>query len=322
MRLTLFLLLGLLAAPAAAQPFANAPLPGADFLRADGGDPVPDTTAPWQYYPLEIGNVWEYEEQDLFGNDTGRTLRRHVAGDTLAPNGHRYFFIEIAFFSGGAREAGGFVALRYDTLSARVVELYHGGVEDASPEVPCPLDADFGSVAECFTGELYDVTGGYDGVLDFEPDTTVTGVPYKTYETSYEVIRYVAGFGEVLYVKLKGLEQYVLEACRVGGEEYGMLRYPVASEDGVPEMEALTLSAYPNPFRDRLAVAFELAQAGPVVVEVVDVLGRIVRRRDLGVLPSGRREVVLGGAGLPAGMYVVRVAAGEGRAERRIVRVR
>jgi len=39
-------------------------------------------------------------------------------------------------------------------------------------------------------------------------------------------------------------------------------------------------------------------------------------------VPPGRREVALGGEGLPAGLYVVRLAAGEERAVRRVVRVR
>src|SRR5690606_10966466 len=108
------------------------------------------------------------------------------------------------------------------------------------------------------------------------------------------------------------------------GEEYGerYFDFPTVSNEAPPELEALALAAYPNPFRDRLTVAFEVARAGPVVVEVVDVLGRVVRRRDLGVVPVGRREVALGGDGIPAGVYVVRVAAGEERTVRRVVRVR
>lgn len=291
---------------------ANTPLPGPDFLRADGGDPVPDTTAPWRYYPLEIGNVWEYAVLDHFGNDTGRTLRRHVAGDTLAPNGHRYFFIEIAFFSGGAREAGGFIALRYDTLSARVMELYDGGIEDVTSRAPCPFDADFESVVSCYTGEEYFVRGGYDGVLDFEPDTTVTGVPYKTYETSFELIRYSAGFGEVLYIELKGKDQFVLEACRVGGEAFGVLQYPVADESGPPEPDALALSVFPNPFREQLSVVVDVARPGRVEVELLDVLGRTVRRLDAGWLSPGGQTLRLSGVGLAPGLYVVRVRTESG----------
>ena len=46
-----------------------------------------DTTV---YYPLEIGNYWEYV--DIF---TGKISRRTVIGDTLMPNGKQYFIVNI-----------------------------------------------------------------------------------------------------------------------------------------------------------------------------------------------------------------------------------
>lgn len=327
LNLSLLLLIALASAlPVQAQPspFANTPIPGADFLRS--GEAEPDTTSPWRYFPLQIGDVWEYAILDLGGNDTGRMFRRYVSGDTLAPNGQRYFLLDYAFFNeSGFREHGRSVMLRYDTLSARVMELYDGGVEGVTSRAPCPFDADFESQVECEgPDKFYFVTGGYDSVLDFEPDTTVTGVPYKTYEGSAELIRYAAGFGEVLYVELKGKDQFVLEACRVGGEAFGMLQYPVASEEApaLPEATAM-LEAWPNPFREHITVALDLPQAGAARLEVVGVLGRVVRSRDLGALPPGRHEVLLRTADLAAGPYLVSLVAGEVlRATRTVTRLR
>ncbi len=324
MRLTTLLLLGLLAAPAAAQPLANASLPGADFLRAGGGDPVPDTTAPWRYFPLHVGNAWEY-----YNYATGGRYRVDVLGEETINGLHYFLWRERTYDAGGnATGTWGPRPVRFDTTTA--TPRYLTFVDTEQWMVPCPLDAPFNSEIACPEWEpTYEVGGGYDGLLAFGGEFPGTGTDtvrtaVKTYYSyhpghTYDY-RYAADIGFVF-----GDDGYAsggIYYAKVDGVEYGQPFYPVASEDGVPEVEALTLSVYPNPFRERLTVAFEVTRPGPVVVEVVDVLGRVVRRRDLGAVPAGRREVALGGEGLPAGLYVVRVAAGEGRAVRRVVRVR
>lgn len=76
----------------------------------------------------------------------------------------------------------------------------------------------------------------------------------------------------------------------------------------------LTVTAAPNPSRGRAAVSFGVAEAADVRVAVYDALGREVAVLADGPRTPGRHRVDLDGARLPAGVYVVRVAAG-GRAE-------
>ncbi len=320
MRATFYLLLTTLlltALPVRAQtlPVANAPTPSADFLRSGGAEP--DTTAPWRYYPLGVGDAWEYEVQDRFGNDTGDTRRLHIERDSVAANGRRYSLLTFSLFrADGAVFVFGSVPLHYDTLGARVFELHPKGFEQSYSGAPCRFDADFGSTAKCYgPSDSYFVTGGYGGALDFEPDTTVTGLSVKTYEGSADLVRYVASFGEVLYVEVKGEDVYVLEACRVGGVEYGRRQFPVAAEPSAPEgpEAALALEVWPNPSGARATVAFTLARPGAVRLRVVDALGREVLRQEAGVLGAGRREVALDGRGLVPGLYVVEVLTEEGR---------
>ncbi len=326
MRLTLFLLLGLLAAPAAAQPLANAPLPGADFLRANGGDPVPDTTAPWRYFPLAVGNAWEY-----YSYFTGERRRVDVYG-TETHNGRDYFLWHESYYDadGNATGTWGPRLVRFDTTTATA--RYLTLVDTEQWMVPCPLDASFNSEIVCPLRD-YEVGGGYDGLLAFGgefpgtgTDTVRTAVKtYYSYHPGHTLdYRYAADIGFVFAEGELGASG--IYYSKVDGVEHGVSVLPpftVDAEAASPEpMAELTLTAYPNPFGERLTAAFEVARAGPVVVEVVDVLGRVVRRRDLGVLPPGRREVALGGEGLPAGLYVVRLTAGEERTVRRVVRVR
>lgn len=92
---------------------------------------------------------------------------------------------------------------------------------------------------------------------------------------------------------------------------------------GVPEGGApfavRALTASPNPFTPRTALAFDLARAGTVELEIFDLAGRRVRRLAHGHYAAGRHALAWDGrddAGLevPSGLYVVHFA-GVGRHE-------
>jgi hypothetical protein len=79
---------------------------------------------------------------------------------------------------------------------------------------------------------------------------------------------------------------------------------------------ARLLGVLPNPSRDGCTIAYELAQAGEIVVEIYDVSGRAVRRLSAGERGPGRYDVGSGlawdgrsgsGARAAAGTYFVRL---------------
>ncbi|HYE57759.1 MAG TPA: T9SS type A sorting domain-containing protein [Rhodothermales bacterium] len=74
---------------------------------------------------------------------------------------------------------------------------------------------------------------------------------------------------------------------------------------------AMALTVAPNPFGTAATVRYRMAEAGAVRLEVFDVLGRHVQERDFGVLAAGDHSLPLDGTGLGAGVYVVRVTAGD-----------
>jgi hypothetical protein len=84
----------------------------------------------------------------------------------------------------------------------------------------------------------------------------------------------------------------------------------VAAEPLAPDVpEELALSVWPNPSRGGASVAFTLAVPGAVRVSVFDVLGREVTVLVDAARAAGRHTVAFDGRALPAGVYVVRVAA-------------
>lgn len=78
-------------------------------------------------------------------------------------------------------------------------------------------------------------------------------------------------------------------------------------------------AAYPNPSSGRTTLAFEMPEAAPVRLSVFDVLGRRVAMLLEEARPAGRHEAVLEAAGLPTGLYFVRLEAGAFTATRRVV---
>jgi Kelch motif/Galactose oxidase, central domain len=79
----------------------------------------------------------------------------------------------------------------------------------------------------------------------------------------------------------------------------------------VPLGLALALEGFhPNPAVGHIGVAFTLPEATPASLEVMDVAGRVVGRRDVGNLGQGRHVVEFGGVPRAAGIYVIRLRQG------------
>src|SRR5690606_16764099 len=97
----------------------------------------------------------------------------------------------------------------------------------------------------------------------------------------------------------------------------------VAAEPGPePEREGLGLEVHPNPFRGATTVTLTLAHPSEVEVAVYDVLGRRVATVASERFPAGRRAVALDAGLLTAGVYVVRVTAGDAVATRTVTLLR
>ncbi|MEM1042209.1 MAG: choice-of-anchor D domain-containing protein [Bacteroidota bacterium] len=93
------------------------------------------------------------------------------------------------------------------------------------------------------------------------------------------------------------------------------------SEAGLPATFALR-STYPNPFAGRTSVAFDLAAAADVSLDVYDATGRRVATLVRGPMPAGAHEATWEARGAASGLYVVTLRAGDFLATRTMVLVR
>lgn len=67
---------------------------------------------------------------------------------------------------------------------------------------------------------------------------------------------------------------------------------------------------YPNPFNSAARIRFAMDRAADTRLTVLDSTGREVQRRNLGRSEPGSHEITIEAGGLPSGMYIGRVTAG------------
>lgn len=76
--------------------------------------------------------------------------------------------------------------------------------------------------------------------------------------------------------------------------------------------------AWPNPARRSLTIGLSLPDDAPARVELFDLAGRRIQTRGVGALGAGRHVIRMElAAGVPAGMYVIRLSRGRSRCVRR-----
>ncbi|MGD1047642.1 MAG: FlgD immunoglobulin-like domain containing protein, partial [Candidatus Krumholzibacteriaceae bacterium] len=94
----------------------------------------------------------------------------------------------------------------------------------------------------------------------------------------------------------------------------------------IPKASAL-LQNYPNPFNPATELAFDLASAGHVTIQIFDVTGRLVVTLVNARVEAGRHRVVWNGqdargSAVPSGIYFYRMRASGYEATRKMILVR
>lgn len=91
------------------------------------------------------------------------------------------------------------------------------------------------------------------------------------------------------------------------------LRYPVSDlgidDSGIDLPKSLNLSSYPNPFNAQTTISFSLKQAGPVTLEIYDLLGRKVETLIDKNMPAGEHKVVWEAGKYSSGIYFASLRA-------------
>jgi len=201
-------------------------------------EPEPESPAALRYFPLAVGNVWEYER---FGQASAPTCSeawtlsgylRYEIQDEVIVRGKRYFQLSGTEYGlDGVAFHNYVLTIGYDTTAARIVSLRPDGSEQTWFASPCRLDTPVGEAASCGEPEIspYLVSGSetWTGEVSGEP---VAGV-YKRFDWSSFTAwySYVQDVGLVSSGQFDcGGTRHDLIFARVEGHGIGMRKIPVS----------------------------------------------------------------------------------------------
>ncbi len=278
--------------------------------------PVPSDII--EYYPLKIGNKWVYNsstiEYNPYPSGTFTIVKREVVGDSIAPNGKKYFVIED-------QTNWNFLVLeRIDSVEAKVYRY---------ADFPGLPDDEF-LVDDLWT-EIGDTLESYRMGYWQYGYTTVLGVdnfnqwgmikPKKIFEQYilhppvYSLTQGI-GLDSIYFYFDFGNTTITLKGCVLDGVLYGDTSMVVSVDDDkdVTPGEFILHQNYPNPFNPSTRISWQSPVGSWQVLKVFDVLGREVSTLVNEYKDAGYHEVefqlAVGNKQYASGVYYYQLRAG------------
>ena len=286
------------------------------------GAQTPDTLDARGYFPLAMGNEWEYHHHEdrpmgpRRAQDESFTfyVQHRITSDGLGPSGDTFEMVTKTFSEESVLESSVTKHVRFDESTGSVVTRHTRvdgtEVEVQYPDFACNLSAPYGintDGVDCWI--QVDSTEVSDLPL-FEGRESVNGKMFIDYISNAVAVH---GVGFVIggwapdgcsYWCDSG--RWSLTYAQVDGAQFGAR---AVTSDRQLEAQSSELALYPNPSVGRVTVHPGDGPTGDIRIEVFDALGREVWSTP----PFSRSPSQLELGHLPAGLYVVRVGTQSSR---------
>ena len=276
---------------------------------------VPDSVDAALYFPLSSGNQWHFDASP-------GTIRWMVLADTTL-DGQTYFeLFEDSVEEDGSKGTSRTYLLRYDTLSATMMEYVQlgQGYEESWFALPGCLDAPFTNTFDCdSTNDRYTI---------LRPEWQNYGIGGDTLDAPHAKVFDTLG-GSYSFIASVGLVHRTFEGtdasmdlvfAKLGGWAVGSPVFASGSEstDNAASRLRIIASLYPNPTVDGVTVAVVADSPQICAIRVLDLTGRIIRSEPLTVAAS--RQFSFDLTALAAGVYFIQVdTCGESEVRRIVV---
>lgn len=247
------------------------------------------------YFPLQTGNLWQYQSTDLQYPDRYETL---ILGDTVLPNGRTYAQFNHTNFGSRFLRQDGSKVFGYSQI-------------DSTEFVLFDFAANPGDTITRFQGQQYRIVlqGIYPS--NYQGRTTwlfllLAGSGPGSYDFADWWI--TDSLGLTYLIGEPGMSYYVT-GMRIDGTIYGTILSVQSPSTSISATTTLRQN-YPNPFNPSTTITYELEKSSFVRVSVYDLLGREVSVLVNEMKNAGVHELKFTGSGLSGGVYLYRVTAG------------
>ncbi len=271
-----------------------------------------DTTLK-EYYPLEIGNHWEYW-------DGGEIVMTTIIGDTVMPNGNSYKVMKYRWESGA--EASVYFRIddslnvwqfgSLDTVCNGESIGYKLTLPDSTIWTECTL---FGQLPTEEYPCLANTYLQYSSVLNQICTTKafcsawIDTVTQDTFICSYSMninhVQLAKGFGKI-YSTGETFE-WTLTGAIINGIRYGII---TGLTDHKSQAEEFNVNVYPNPFNPSTTINYSIPEYSSITIKIFDILGNELEALVKAEKPAGNYKVLWNAGGLPSGVYFLRMQAG------------
>jgi len=283
------------------------------------GSSYSQTDSSCSFYPLNIGDLWQYQVMLKLNNSDVDTIfyaLKQVLGDTLMSNGYSYKIVEEEnLYSSSAGDR----IIRYilvDSISANVYEYDEGNNQSKGiliDSLKCQQGDRFGDSYFC-------ETTGTDTILDYEteykdisqvlPDVSTQHTLARDIGISYQNNDIMEGYG--------GNKTFELVYANTNGEIYGEFISSI-HETNFKVAHFLIIENYPNPFNSVTQIQFMIPENLKVKIDIFNSSGERVYEFMEKNYSAGYHKLTFNGTNLPSGTYFVRVSAGDFSGIRKIV---
>ncbi|MCK6601470.1 MAG: T9SS type A sorting domain-containing protein [Bacteroidetes bacterium] len=264
--------------------------------------------------PLKTGNLWVYKFYDRLSGDFGYWVFQ-VSDSILSVNGKSYHQIVDPRYP----------EKKYHFLRKSEDGKYHHSFDGQKEELYFDPGLNAGDTL---------IWEGESDRLDIVYETgyiLVFDKPVKFYKIIYDVNSlisytnlYCEKFGLLFTSMSESTESLSLQGCVLDGVVYGdTTTTSVGVKEALTKPESVWLGQnYPNPFNPETVVPVRVSRAGWVKVAVFDVSGREIQVLKQGFWEPGEYRLPFSGAGLPSGLYLIRLEAAGQTQSRKMMLVR